>query len=142
MITLTPVAANAGIKEWVVGIGAVIGATATAVLGLPPLGVAAGATVGAAVPAVIIPDTEQTINDVIKDVPEEERASVLKAHAIWEAVESLGKWVIAVVAGFFFIPMIIGYFLPNGKQRRQKKEMIKIKEMLFDREDIKMKDIK
>ncbi len=142
MISLTPVAANAGIKEWLVATGAVIGATVSAAVGLPPLGVAAGTTLGAVVPAVTIPDTEESTLEIIEAVPEEERASVLKYQAFWGFMESLGYYVAIGVGAFFFIPMILGYFIPRRKEVKQKKEMIKLKEMLFDDDNYKMKDLK
>ncbi len=143
-LAIAPSASHAGVKDWLVATGAVIGAGVAAVVGFPPWGVFAGATVGAVVPVVTIPDpsNDEITVEVLEAVPEEERASVLKYKAFYELLESLGYYVAIGVGAFFFIPMILGYFIPRRKEVKQKKEMIKIKEMLFDDPNYSMKDMK
>ncbi len=115
------------------GTGAVVGAAATAATGLPPIATVAGALGGATAGAVLVDEPESTA-DTISKLPEEERAAALKWLAVWDTVKSLGFYAIGAVLAFFLIPLLIGYFLPNGQHR-------KLKRMAFDNEDIKMKDI-
>ena len=126
---------NFSLSDLATGGGAVAGAGLSAALSLEPTLAVTSTVVGAIAGAAVVGEQETTIVDVIDSIPEEERAAVLKAHDMWAAVESLGFWIIAAVLAFFLLPLIVGYFLPNGRER-------KMKAMLFDHPDIKMKDLK
>ena len=126
---------NFGLNDLATGGGAVAGAGLGAALSLEPTLAVTSTVIGAIAGAAVVGPQETTIVDVIDSVPEEERADVLKAHDMWAAVESLGFWIIAAVLAFFLLPLVVGYFLPNGRER-------KMKAMLFDHPDIKMKDLK
>ena len=114
--------------------GSVIGAGASAAVGLPPLAVITTTALGATAGAVLV-DEPDSLTDVIDSVPEEERADVLKAHSMWEAIESLGWWIVMAVLAFFLLPLIIGYFIPRGSERR-------MKQMLFDDPNYTTRDMK
>ena len=112
-------------------------ALATAVAG-PVVGVSVGLAAGVATDAA----TETTGVD-LTEIPEEDRADVLKHGQVWMALEHLGIWIIGVGAAVIFVlPLIAGYLIPNGKQRRNHKEMIRMKEVLFDNPNVKMQDFK
>ena len=113
-------------------------AVGTAVAG-PAVGLVVGAAAGVATDA-LIPD-DDSID--LTEIPEEDRAAVLKHQQVWMALEHLGIWIIGVGALVIFVlPLIAGYLIPNGKQRRNHKEMIRMKEVLFDNPNVKMQDFK
>ena len=67
-----------------------------------PLGSAVGA--GVATVAVEILDPLETNRDDITNIPEEDRADVLKNRDMWLAIESLGYWVIGIFVLIWLIP--------------------------------------
>ena len=114
-----------------------VGVLGTAVGG-PIVGVVAGVVAGVVSDAA----TEPAGADLTV-IPEADRADVLKHQQVWMALEHLGVWIIGVGAFVIFIlPLIAGYLIPNGKQRRNHKEMIRMKEVLFDNPNVKMQDFK
>ena len=78
---------------------------------------------------------EESVVDQLAAVPEEERADALRTLTIINTIKELGYWAIAAVLAFFLIPLLVGYFIPRRSER-------KMKEMLFDNPDIKMRDLK
>ena len=118
--------------------------TSASVLTTTVAGPALGAIVGAAagVAADVATKPPQQIID-LSEIPVEDRASLLKHQQIWMALEYLGVWVIGVGAFVLFIlPLIAGYLMPNGRQRKTHREMVQMKEALFNRSDITTRDLK
>ena len=113
---------------------ATVGAGTAVAVGLPTVPVVTVTALSAVAGAALVDEPETSVVDAIDLVPEEERAGVLKAHEMWAAVESLGYWIIVAVLAFFLLPLLVGYILPNGKQR-------KMQRMMFDNPDIKHKDL-
>jgi len=105
-------------------------ATATCTLINPVVGIVCGTATGAIVNSVT--PIEEKLD--LSEIPEEQRAEVLKNQQMWKMIESLGMWAIAGIAAFFIIPLIIGYFMPNRRQR-------KLERIAFDRDDIKATDL-
>lgn len=134
MILLTGCLGRASLSDLSTGTGAVITAGAATAVGLPATAVAASTALGATAGAVLVEEPETTA-DALEKLPEEERASALKWKVFWEFIESLGYYAFLIVAGLIFIPMLMGYFMPNGKQR-------KMQRMMFDDPKIKSKDMK
>ena len=113
-------------------------AVGTAVGG-PIVGVTVGLAAGVATDAAIVPNDKVDLSEI----PEEDRAAVLKHGQVWMALEHLGVWIIGLGAFIIFIlPLIAGYLIPNGKQRRNHKEMVRMKEVLFDNPNVSMQDFK
>jgi len=109
---------------------AATGASATCTLINPVVGFVCGSATGALVNSVTPPED----NVDLTDIPEEQRAEVLKNQQMWKMIESLGVWAIGGIAAFFIIPLIIGYVMPNRRQR-------KLERIAFDRDDIKATDL-
>ena len=103
-----------------------------ATIGGPFIGAAAGLAAGVATDAAIAPTNAY---EAISSLPEEERASALKAQYLWSTIENLGYWVIVGLVAFFSLPMLVGYFLPNGRQR-------KLEKLAFDNPNMKSEDLK
>jgi hypothetical protein len=134
MMLATPVSANNFTAS---GIFSTITSTVAAVLGTavggPVAGAAAGLAAGATTDATIAPSDKGEID--VSTLPPAQQVEIAK-HMEW--TELLIKfWQYFLVAGlaWFFIPMLIGYFIPRKSER-------KMKEMMFDNPDIKMKDLK
>ena len=106
------------------GLNATMTSTAAAVgttvlTGNPMLGMTAGAAAGAATDAII---KEPSKCADISDLSDADKADYLNKSLIWGVLEKLGTYtIIAVLAGLTIIPAIIGYFLPNGRQRKLEK---------------------
>ena len=100
-------------------------------LGGPTVGAVVGVVSGLVVDGVI---DEDTLTDQIESLPVEARSKVLKAHFFWMAIEKLGMWIILAVLGFFLIPLLIGYLIPNRRQR-------KLEQMAFNDPKITHKDV-
>ena len=111
-----------------------VAGVATSVLtGSPLAGIAIGAGAGVAATEILPPS--DTFADTLEAIPEEERAAVLKNHDMWAAVESLGYYALLGVLAFILLPLIVGYVLPNRKQKRMER-------MLFDDPNYSMRDMK
>ena len=123
------------------GAGAVIAAGVATSVGLPPLATIATTAIGATAGAVLVDEPESVV-DQLEALPEEDRAQYAQWLSVIELLRSLGYYAIGAVLAFFLLPMLLGYFIPNGKQRRQKREMIQMKEALFDNPNITMKDLR
>ena len=109
---------------------AATGASATCTLINPVVGFVCGAATGVVVNNAIPIDEGPNLSEI----PEEQRAEVLKNQQMWKMIESLGVWAIGGIAAFFIIPLIIGYVMPNRRQR-------KLERIAFDRDDIKATDL-
>jgi len=83
--------------------GVVTGVATTAATGNVYAGLAVGGATSAGVNLVTQP--EESVADVIEQLPEEERAKVLKHEQTWEAVEELGM-VLIVAAAFVLIVLL------------------------------------
>lgn len=109
---------------------AATGASATCTLINPVVGFICGAATGIVVNNAIPVDESPDLSEI----PEEQRAEVLKNQQMWKMIESLGVWAIGGIAAFFIIPLVIGYVMPNRRQR-------KLERIAFDRDDIKATDL-
>jgi hypothetical protein len=109
---------------------AATGASATCTLINPVVGFVCGAATGIVVNNAIPIDESPDLSEI----PEEQRAEVLKNQQMWKMIESLGVWAIGGIAAFFIIPLVIGYVMPNRRQR-------KLERIAFDRDDIKATDL-
>jgi len=109
---------------------AATGASATCTLINPVVGFICGAATGIVVNNAIPADESPDLSEI----PEEQRAEVLKNQQMWKMIESLGVWAIGGIAAFFIIPLVIGYVMPNRRQR-------KLERIAFDRDDIKATDL-
>ena len=125
---------NFSLSDLATGGGAVAGAGLSAALSLEPTLAVTSTVVGAIAGAAVVGEQETTIVDAIESVPEEERADVLKAHSMWEAIESLGWWIVMAVLAFFLLPLFVGYFIPRRSER-------KMKQMLFDDPNYTSRDL-
>ena len=125
---------NFSLSDLATGGGAVAGAGLSAALSLEPTLAVTSTVVGAIAGAAVVGEQETTIVDAIESVPEEERADVLKAHSMWEAIESLGWWIVMAVLAFFLLPLLVGYFIPRRSER-------KMKQMLFDDPNYTSRDL-
>ena len=133
-LTLSGCLGNFSLSDLATGGGAVAGAGLSAALSLEPTLAVTSTVVGAIAGAAVVGEQETTIVDAIESVPEEERADVLKAHSMWEAIESLGWWIVMAVLAFFLLPLIVGYFIPRRSERR-------MKQMLFDDPNYTSRDL-
>ena len=113
---------NFSLSDAATGGGAILGAAASVATGLPIAAVVTSTAVGATAGSALVGQKESTL-DVLEALPEEERASALKNQNMWEAIEGLGWYAMLGILGFFLIPMLIGYVLPNGKQRKMERDM-------------------
>ena len=133
-LTLSGCLGNFSLSDLATGGGAVAGAGVSAALSLEPTLAVTSTVVGAIAGAAVVGEQEETIVDVIDSVPEEQRADVLKAHSMWEAIESLGWWIVMAVLAFFLLPLLVGYFIPRRSER-------KMKQMLFDDPNYTSRDL-
>ena len=112
-----------------------LGALVSSAVGLPPAGVAA-VTLASGVGGATLVDNnvKETIGEVCAAVPNDMRVECVKEQAFIRAIKDWGLYAIYATLGFFIITFMVGYFLPNGKQRRLMKKAI-------DHPDIKSTDI-
>ena len=143
-VALTASAASAGprvdLSDGFTGIGAILGAAVGLAFGLPPGTITGLTALGAAGGAASYKEPDEVVN--LADIPEEDRAAVVKVEYWSEFLTASWKWLVGGFLAWSFLPMVIGYYIPNGKQRRQKREMIQMKEALFDNPNITMKDLR
>ena len=132
--TLSGCLSNISFSDLATTGGATIGAGVSTAAGLAPLPVIASTVVGAGTGAILVAEPESTV-DILEALLEEERVEALKNQQMWEAIESLGWYAVLGIVAFFLIPWLIGYLMPNGKQRKMHK-------MMFDNPKINMKDLK
>lgn len=112
---------NFSLSDLSTGAGSVVGAGAASLLSSDPLLVVGGAAVGAIGGSAAIGESTQTAIDHIQELPEEDRAAALRWISVWDTIRDLGYWSIFATLAFFLIPMVIGYVLPNGRQRKLEK---------------------
>ena len=108
---------NSGLSASAVSAVSAVGATVLS--GNPIVGIAVGSAAGAATDAVV---EEPTTTTDISDLTPEDQATYLNKSLMWSAIETLGGYTIAaILAGLTIVPAIIGYFLPNSRQRKLEK---------------------
>ena len=98
-------------------------ATGAAVVGTAVAGPVGGVIAGTGatvVTSVVTPKSGDGID--LNLVPKEDRAGVAKWDATLTVIEHFGFWIAIGLAGWFLFPLVIGYFLPNGKQRKLMKD--------------------
>ena len=126
---------NFGLNDLATGGGAVAGAGLGAALSLEPTLAVTSTVIGAIAGAAVVGPQEESVVDQLAAVPEEERADALRTLTLLNTIKDLGYWAIMAVLAFFLIPLLVGYFIP----RRSEKKM---RDLMFDHPDIKMKDLK
>ena len=97
--------------------GAAVG---TAVVTTNPALIGAAALTAGAATSVVTEPSGDGID--LNLVPEEKRAGVAKYQATLDLIKEFGVWIGLGLVAWFFVPLIIGYFLPNGKQRKLHKD--------------------
>ena len=93
--------------------GAAVG---TAVVTTNPALIGAAALTAGAATSVVTQPSGDGID--LNLVPEEKRAGVAKYQATLDLIKEFGVWIGIGLAAWFFVPLLIGYFLPNGRQRK------------------------
>jgi len=106
------------------------GASATCTLINPIVGFVCGAATGVIVNDALPPADGPDLSEI----PEAQRAEVLKNQQMWAMVESLGVWIIAIIGSFFMLPLLLGYLMPNKRQR-------KLEKLAFNNPNIKSTDL-
>lgn len=91
-------------------------------VGGPVLGAAAGVTAG--ITTEVLVEEPVVVRD-ISDLPPEEQASIIKTEQWVMFFTTFWKWIVGGVLAWFFFPLIIGYLIPNGRQRMMQKDMDK-----------------
>ena len=125
---------NFSLSDLATGGGAVAGAGVSAALSLEPTLAITTTALGAIAGAAVVDERVESVVDQLAAIPEEERADSLRTLTIINTIKELGFWAIAAVLAFFLIPLLIGYFIPRRSEKR-------MKAMLFDNPDVKMKDL-
>lgn len=97
--------------------GAAVG---TAVVTTNPVLIGAAAVTAGVATSAATPASGDGID--LNLVPEEKRAGVAKYQATLDLIKQFGWWIALGLGAWFFVPLIIGYFIPNGKHRKLHKD--------------------
>ena len=95
-------------------------AVATSLVTANPVIIGATAATAGVATSAVTPKSGDGVD--LNLVPEEQRAGVAKYQATLDLVKQFGWWIGLGLAAWFFVPLLIGYFLPNGKQRKLQRD--------------------